>query len=107
MISIGRHRSPGRPRDLICVIAAFVAEDPAAAGATDRELVEAIAEMWPDLPAEDLECSFGIAAALRAARLAAPKTREQALIDRTRLFHGTRAAGELIFKYDLHGRPNL
>ncbi len=96
-----RPESRSGSAELICFIAAFVTEDPAAAGASDGELVGAIRDMWPAFPVRHLGQAFRISATLREARLASRKTEEQSLIERTRLVHGARLAAELVYKYDL------
>ena len=81
------------------MIASFLADNPAAAGSSDRELIAAIREMWPELDAEAIERAFGIARWLKEARSAARTTDLQALVERTRLFHGAQVAAELVSRH--------
>ena len=88
-----------RTHELVCLIASFVADDPAAAGATDTEIVTALRERWPDLRPPEIQAAFDVAAALKGARASQRRNELQILVERVRLYHGARAAADLVYRY--------
>lgn len=94
---------PRRPSsdELTCLVASFIADDPAAAGASQAELIRAIALTWPSLSGQEIHRAFAISGALREARVSGAQDQRQKLIEKTRLLHGAWAAAQLVHKYGL------